>query len=961
MTKVGELELLPVPGWSAVPTYFIGAGGIGYLVVSWLMYYLGQNRPAGSSMDDFTGAQFRVIDFAGPDKTTDLPPQDWVGENRVFQPKGDLNHIINAVLKGNYPGIADFYDVHNETENAREARRQVSDLKDGAGTTPPFGRIGFFYNWDSFYGDLQNFLTQPCQPCPMKFGRTFNVNTEQGQRNFFIVSSLAGGTGSSCFLDIAATLRHLRTMKYSSEKWRITGVFTLADVLAVDSKINQELKRSKMKANTYSALKELHHFLGGEAFTARYGMHGQHEVRVVNQEESDQLFDVVLLVDTPNQDDQPLSGRREVAQFLAQSLLLLGVTEICGEFFNRHVDTRAVLTFKELDPPQSTEGVVREHQQCLFSSIGLCTLSFPVIRMLEYANTRLARNLLKELATPGGPGGTDGRVDRIFAAHQIDPNSIDRRVDERCPLPLASRNECYRMIQDAANPMEAIRNLVNQMQGIASIEEIAQNESDDIFLSIFPPERGALKEQIDTLVSKGEIGSIPGILLDLEGRLSSYKSKLTNELADAVLQAGRGEAPDSIAPSGRSLFDNILVIDLLQTMENSWNNWGSRFLRGPFRGRFLNRFQGRVWDLIDFLLRVQKNGAICMTWRAKISLADRLLTELEKLREEYRGRLNHFQNIQVELDVRLRNLESAISQETRFVEMALPPQDYFNNVFKKQLPDSELFIKKLCEEIRENGLLMQDGTFKKPENWGGCPVVDLAEALKTFCMQTTCGGPLNEELDIRNAGPVFKTGLDHEHFLPKNQPSSFDKVLARWKGKANISVNFNAGRPREVLRYIVSGCRTQDPYSWEKALNLFGLSTKPGGAPSQAALLSVALGFSPRSIKRVEHWYETAYVPLVREGWPIHRFKAEQAEAMVEPFLEWMLRLPNIEEAKQLVEEAIELKIIPPLKLASANGKGRSIPFNKNLLDTLPVRISRFFYETGHSRKDFPQKLLRHC
>ncbi len=29
MNKVGEMDLLPVPGWEAPPTYFISAGGLG--------------------------------------------------------------------------------------------------------------------------------------------------------------------------------------------------------------------------------------------------------------------------------------------------------------------------------------------------------------------------------------------------------------------------------------------------------------------------------------------------------------------------------------------------------------------------------------------------------------------------------------------------------------------------------------------------------------------------------------------------------------------------------------------------------------------------------------------------------------------------------------------------------------------------------------------------------------------
>ena len=183
MIKVGELDLLPVPGWQAPPTYFISAGGLGYEALSWQMHYIKEYLPEGIGMEDFTAARFMAIDTAPPDKD-DLPAEDWAEKNliRLF---GNLGQIIDEeVDKGLFPGIPEFYE---DTDVARLIRHEVGDLKDGAGTTRPFGRIGFFYNWEALYESLRALLNSDISSQEMRFGKTFEI-INQSSRHFFIIS-----------------------------------------------------------------------------------------------------------------------------------------------------------------------------------------------------------------------------------------------------------------------------------------------------------------------------------------------------------------------------------------------------------------------------------------------------------------------------------------------------------------------------------------------------------------------------------------------------------------------------------------------------------------------------------------------------------------------------------------------------------------------------------------------------
>ena len=146
-----------------------------------------------------------------------------------------------------------------------------------------------------------------------------------------------------------------------------------------------------MKANTYAALKELNHFISGNSFSARYGERGEVQIELSNTKDQDSLFDLVFLVDTPNQDKRPLSGRQEVTQFLAQSLLLIGSSEISPKFSQRIVDTTATGYFFSSYPDKTEkEDNILEQQQYRFSTLGLCKVEIPVKKLLHYSLLKLS-------------------------------------------------------------------------------------------------------------------------------------------------------------------------------------------------------------------------------------------------------------------------------------------------------------------------------------------------------------------------------------------------------------------------------------------------------------------------------------------------------------------------------------------------------------------------------------------
>jgi serine/threonine protein kinase len=81
----------------------------------------------------------------------------------------------------------------------------------------------------------------------------------------YVVASLGGATGGGMFLDTAYALRHL-LRKHGFGRADVVGLFFLPPT-------EKQGIRSSNLAQTYAALKELHHFASGQsAFSARYGL-----------------------------------------------------------------------------------------------------------------------------------------------------------------------------------------------------------------------------------------------------------------------------------------------------------------------------------------------------------------------------------------------------------------------------------------------------------------------------------------------------------------------------------------------------------------------------------------------------------------------------------------------------------------------------------------------------------------
>lgn len=188
----------------------------------------------------------------------------------------------------------------------------VSSIISGAQQIRQRGRLALFAN----YSEIRDKLAQKVDEVrnvenitAMK-DKGFYVS-ERKNVSVFVVSSLAGGTGSGMFLDIAFILRNLVPSA------NISGVFILPRVFA------RLPGTDLIKANTYAALKEIETFSTIRDTDTRVINYGIDTIRIKRPP-----FDMTYIIDSVNERERVIDKVENLNSRVAEGLYILIGSEI---------------------------------------------------------------------------------------------------------------------------------------------------------------------------------------------------------------------------------------------------------------------------------------------------------------------------------------------------------------------------------------------------------------------------------------------------------------------------------------------------------------------------------------------------------------------------------------------------------------------------------------------------------
>jgi hypothetical protein len=211
------------------PTLYIGLGGFGCNVVRQLKEQI--RGALGAAMEGFV---FLGLDTHARENTDELSMNEYlplsIGVNPTTVAQGDKDHL------GWYTKVMRGYEARN--------------IAGGANTLKPVGRLAFRYG--PTFTEYINRLTAAAN----HLASVRDEFVSGAKIKVYIISSLAGGTGSGSLLDVMAV-----TGKFFRD--RAGADFPYQAILVPPDVLEGEAAAVSMPdlyANTYASLKEAHHF-----------------------------------------------------------------------------------------------------------------------------------------------------------------------------------------------------------------------------------------------------------------------------------------------------------------------------------------------------------------------------------------------------------------------------------------------------------------------------------------------------------------------------------------------------------------------------------------------------------------------------------------------------------------------------------------------------------------------------
>jgi len=331
------------------PTVVIGLGGTGY----------GALLKLKKRFVDAYGSVPPIIRFLSIDTTENA---EGTSRPQEATPDGQLDHNELFVLQvGNPAALVNGTNEHIDEWWPPEIPTQ--SIIAGAGQVRARGRLALFARAADVYSrirravdDVRNIRNQK-----QMYADQFQVSNRAGVE-VHIVGSLAGGTGSGTFLDVAFMARDIVG---SDEQSNFTGVLLLPGIFTRYAGV------ALVKPNAYGALKEIEYLSTMKgSFQINYGMRRIDVARPP--------FDVVYLVDSINEQGRTVMESGDLLTLIADGMYVQ---------IGSQIGTDSANAVDNIKTQIATAGRVkgRSPQYCSF---GVASLTMPTFDALMYEDAK---------------------------------------------------------------------------------------------------------------------------------------------------------------------------------------------------------------------------------------------------------------------------------------------------------------------------------------------------------------------------------------------------------------------------------------------------------------------------------------------------------------------------------------------------------------------------------------------
>lgn len=348
---------------------------------------------------------------------------------------GDAYSLVQDTNRGEYPQIGSWLQ---SSYYLSKLSRNIFNLEEGAGQYRQLGRLAVFYDVRApAQSSINNMLTDAI--------RAIKRSTSEKGLQVFIVASLAGGTGSGMFVDMAHIVRQIAGLPVVNMPVTLRGYLVMPEAFSTDVSVGM---MKSLQGRAHAAMRENQRFTLNFDYKLGYPMHyhPHGDDPVWRGTIKTKLFDLLYYLD----------GQR-ARNSLADVPLKLGVAPTIADAVSAVLDAQdSERPFQAY--PLNVEAEVGQRRSrndlpadaATFGSVGTYTLVFPIHSLFKGWSYQLAHEMLDHFLKPGqidrktnlplgldntanaeeeGLPGSEGARRFMNATQIIDPFDLDNQVN----------------------------------------------------------------------------------------------------------------------------------------------------------------------------------------------------------------------------------------------------------------------------------------------------------------------------------------------------------------------------------------------------------------------------------------------------------------------------------------------------------------------------------------------------